>query len=226
MANNNNTTNNRPVILKNDLTPERLAIHLAAAGEKGLLSVDCEMMGLKPIRDRLCLVQMADENGNITLLQIETDQQEAPNLKILLESEKVIKIFHFARADLAFLRYQLGILVNPVFCTKIASKLARTYTDRHGLRELAREFVGIDLNKNQQSSDWGKDTLSQEQIEYAANDVVYLIQLKNMLEKVLIRENRFELAEKCFEQIHLMVELDLLEYDFVFEHNNPAKSGR
>ena len=112
-------------------------------------------------------------------------------------------------------------MVNPVFCTKIASKLARTYTERHGLRELARELLGLDLNKNQQSSDWGRDTLTQEQIEYASNDVLFLIELKKILEKILIREGRLDLAQKCFEQIHLMVELDLLDYNFVFEHNTP-----
>jgi len=215
------SNNSKPVIFKQDLTPERLALHLGAGGDKGALAVDCEMMGLKPVRDRLCLVQMCDESGNVSLVQIASEQQEAPNLKTLLESTKVTKIFHFGRADLAFLRYQLGILVNPVFCTKIASKLARTYTDRHGLREVAREFLGIDLNKNQQSSDWGKDALSQEQIDYACNDVLYLVELKNTLEKILMREGRLELAERCFNQLPLMVELDLLEYDYVFEHNTP-----
>ena len=209
------------VICKGDLTPERLITHLSASGDGGHLAVDCEMMGLKPPRDRLCLVQMCDENKNVSLVQIQLGQQEAPNLQKLLEAENVIKLFHFGRADLAFLRYQLGIMVNPVFCTKIASKLARTYTERHGLRELARELLGLDLNKNQQSSDWGRDTLTQEQIEYASNDVLFLIELKKILEKILIREGRLELAQKCFEQIHLMVELDLLDYNFVFEHNTP-----
>jgi ribonuclease D len=211
----------KPIIFKNDLTLERLATHFGASGDGGHLAVDCEMMGLKPNRDRLCLVQMCDDNGNVSLIQIAPDQQEAPNLKKLLESEKVTKIFHFARADLAFLSYQLGIKVQPVFCTKIASKLARTYTDRHGLRELTREFMNVDLNKNQQSSDWGKDSLSGEQLEYAANDVIYLIEMKKILQNMLIREGRLELAERCFKQIDLMVELDLSEYDFVFEHNTP-----
>ncbi len=214
-------SSNKPLILRGDLTQERLLTHLSAGGEKGSLSVDCEMMGLKPIRDRLCLVQMCDENRNVTLLQIEPDQQEAPNLKILLEAPNITKLFHFARADLSFLRYQLGILVNPVFCTKIASKLARTYTDRHGLREVAREFLNIDLNKNQQSSDWGRNNLSPEQVEYAANDVLHLIEIKNVLTEMLYREDRLELAEKCFAQLPLMVELDLLEYDYVFEHHPP-----
>ncbi len=216
--------NSKPVIFRGDLTEERLLTHLSAgAGDEKFLAVDCEMMGLKPVRDRLCLVQMCDEHGNVSLVQIGAEQQEAPNLKRLLEAKNITKLFHFARADLAFLRYQLGILVNPVFCTKIASKLARTYTDRHGLREVAREFVNIDLNKNQQSSDWGRDKLTPEQIEYAANDVLYLIEIRNILQEMLEREGRLELATKCFEALPLMVELDLLEYDFVFEHHPPNK---
>jgi ribonuclease D len=199
-------------VFKGDLTEERLKQHQQAGGN---LAVDCEMMGLKPNRDRLCLVQMSDQAGNISLIQIASDQQEAPHLKTLLEDPDVCKLFHFARADLAFLRFA------PVFCTKIASKLARTYTEKHGLRELAREFLGVDLNKNQQSSDWGKDKLTDEQIEYAANDVIFLIELKNILLQMLVREDRDALAYKCFEQIPLMVELDLLNYDFVFEHNSP-----
>lgn len=212
---------NKPVILKEDLTDERLAIHLSAGGDNGFLAVDCEMMGLKPIRDRLCVVQMCDENKNVTLVQISNAQQEAPNLKKLLESEKVTKVFHFGRADLAFLRFQLGILVKPFFCTKVASKIARTYTERHGLRDIARECVGIDINKNQQSSDWGRDNLSQEQIDYAANDVLHLLEIKDNLMQMLEREDRVDLAYKCFEHVPLLVELDLLEYDFVFEHSSP-----
>ncbi|MDJ0625766.1 MAG: hypothetical protein QNJ31_05305 [Candidatus Caenarcaniphilales bacterium] len=213
----------KPVILRNDLTEERLAIHLSAGGDNSCLAVDCEMMGLKPVRDRLCLVQMCDENKNVTLVQIGSEQQEAPNLKKLLESEKITKVFHFGRADLAFLRFQLGILVKPFFCTKIASKIARTYTEKHGLREIAKEFIGIDLNKFQQSSDWGQNRLTQEQIEYAANDVIHLLEIKNILEEMLQREDRIELAKRCFEHIPLLVELDLLEYNFVFEHSLPAK---
>jgi ribonuclease D len=212
----------KSLILKGDLTAERLELHLnAGKNEQKHLSVDCEMMGLKPVRDRLCLVQMCDEDGNVTLVQIQPEQQEAPNLKKLFEAKEVTKIFHFARADLAFLRYQLGILVNPIFCTKIASKLGRTYTDRHGLREVAREFLNIDLNKNQQSSDWGRDNLSSEQVDYAANDVLFLVELKRIFTEILSREGRLELAERCFAQVPLMVELDLLEYDFVFEHHAP-----
>jgi ribonuclease D len=215
------SSNKKPQIFRADLTQERLKEHLGAAGEKGFLAVDCEMMGLKTVRDRLCLVQMCDEDGNVSLVQIEPEQQEAPNLKILLQAPNITKIFHFARADLAFLRYQLGILVNPVFCTKVGSKLARTYTDRHGLREVAREFLNIDLNKNQQSSDWGREKLSQEQIDYAANDVLFLNDIRKAMTEILEREGRLELAERCFAQIPLMSELDVLEYDYVFEHHAP-----
>jgi|GEM_PF-351348 len=223
----------RPIVLRKDLTEERLIIHQSAGKsyqegehEFGYLSVDCEMMGLKPSRDRLCLVQMCDEHRNITLVQIEPGQDEAPNLKKLLEDPNIIKIFHFARADLIFLRYQLGILVNPVFCTKVASKLARTYTERHGLREVSRELLGVDLNKNQQSSDWGKSNLSQEQIDYAIGDVLYLNELREKLSAILKREERLGLAQKCFDALELLVELDILNYDFLFEHSNPLKNQR
>ncbi|MDX1918432.1 MAG: hypothetical protein SFT81_04765 [Candidatus Caenarcaniphilales bacterium] len=213
----------KPVIFKEDLSPERLAVHLGAAHTEkgGFLSVDCEMMGLKPWRDRLCLVQICDEHENISLIQISAEQQEAPLLKKIFEDTQVTKIFHFARADLAFLSYQLGINVDPIYCTKIASKLARTYTEKHGLRELAREFLNIDLNKNQQSSDWGQDNLSTEQVEYAKGDIIYLNQFRNKLTEMLHREGRYDLAERCFKQVPLMVELDLLQYEFVFEHHPP-----
>ena len=223
----------RPLVLRRDLSEERLIVHQSAGKsyqtenkKPGYLSVDCEMMGLKPSRDRLCLVQMCDEHRNITLLQIEPGQDEAPNLKKLLEDPQIIKIFHFARADLIFLRYQLGILVNPVFCTKIASKLARTYTERHGLREVARETLGVDLNKNQQSSDWGRNNLSQEQIDYAIGDVLYLNEIREKLSTVLKREQRLGLAQRCFEALEVIVELDILNYDFPFEHDHPLRNHR
>lgn len=223
----------RPLVLRRDLTEERLITHQSAGKsyqeddqQFGYLAVDCEMMGLRPSRDRLCLVQMCDEHRNITLLQIEPGQDEAPNLKKLLEDPNIIKMFHFARADLIFLRYQLGILVNPVFCTKIASKLARTYTDRHGLREVSRELLGVDLNKNQQSSDWGKGKLSQEQIDYAIGDVLYLNEIREKLSSILKREERFELAQRCFGTLQVLVELDILNYDFLFEHDHPSKNHR
>lgn len=223
---------NKIIILQNDLTDERLALHMSSSShildpeQQGYLSVDCEMMGLKPLRDRLCLVQLCDENKNVTLVQVGMDQDSAPNLQKLLEHEKITKLFHFARADLAHLSCQLNIQVNPIFCTKVASKLARTYTERHGLREVAREFLGIDLNKNQQSSDWGQPHLTQEQIDYAAGDVLHLIEIKDALTKMLRREGRLELAEQCFTQIPLLSDLDNFGYEFVFEHNNPLSTRK
>lgn len=219
---------NKIEVFEGDLSDERLAQHMGANQAyddtiQSWLSVDCEMMGLNPHRDRLCLVQICDENGNISLIQIKNNQDKAPNLQKLLEQENITKLFHYGRADLAHLRYQLGILVNPVFCTKIASKLARTYTEKHGLKDNIREFLGIELNKYQQSSDWGRDYLTQEQIEYAACDVIYLIELKDKLLEVLEREGRQELAYQCFEQVALMAELDILGYDFLFEHRPPKQ---
>jgi len=219
----------KAVTFKRDLTEERLIQHLSASNlsevsdrqgkpDQGLLAVDCEMMGLNPSRDRLCLVQICDESSNISLIQIEAGQADAPNLKKLLEHSNLQKIFHYGRADLAHLRYQLRILVEPIFCTKVASKLARTYTDRHSLREISREFLGIDLNKTQQSSDWGRFQLTNEQVEYASADVAYLIRLRAELIKILKREERLEIAEECFLQIPLLVGLDLLGYNDVFEH--------
>ena len=188
---------------------------------QAMLSVDCEMMGLKHMRDRLCLVQICDQDKNVSLIQIEQEQQSAPNLQRLLEHTGICKIFHYGRADLVFLCYQLGILVNPVFCTKVASKLARTYTEKHGLRELVREFLNVDMNKYQQSSDWGKSNLSNDQIEYAESDVLYLVELKNILEKMLEREGKLKLAYRCFEMLPLLVQLDMLGYEYVFEHHPP-----
>lgn len=218
--------NSKIEVFEGDLSDERLAQHMGANqayDEKiqSSLAVDCEMMGLNPHRDRLCLVQICDENHNVSLIQIKQNQNKAPNLQKLLEQENITKLFHYGRADLAHLRFQLGILVNPVFCTKIASKLARTYTDKHGLKENIKEFLGIELNKYQQSSDWGSDYLSQDQIEYAACDVIYLVELKDKLTAILEREGRLELAERCFEQVALLAELDILGYDFLFEHRVP-----
>ncbi|HEY9885853.1 MAG TPA: hypothetical protein V6C96_01195 [Vampirovibrionales bacterium] len=220
----NQKRSKRPVVLRGDLDPERLALHLTACEDEALLAVDCEMMGLKLSRDRLCLVQMADPDGNITLVQIEPDQSDAPLLKKLLEDTDITKVFHFGRADLAIIAYQLGINVFPIFCTKVASKLARTYTEKHGLRDVTKEIIGLDLNKQQQSSDWGRDKLTPEQIEYAASDVVHLIRIKEGLTKMLEREERLALAERCFQHIPLLVELDILDYNFIFEHHPPNKN--
>ena len=216
----------KPEIFKQDLSDERLAIHLHACDSEGVggdLAVDCEMMGLKPHRDRLCLVQISDAHKNISLIQIAPGQDSAPNLKKLLEHKNITKLFHFARTDVAYLSFYLDINTYPLFCTKIASKIARTYTDHHGLRGLVKEVMGIDLNKQQQSSDWGRDDLTKEQIEYAAGDVIYLIKLKEGMINMLEREGRMEIAERCFEQISLMSELDNLGYDYVFEHRVPKQ---
>ncbi|MEO1400013.1 MAG: ribonuclease D [Cyanobacteria bacterium J06635_1] len=183
------------------------------------IAVDTETMGLNPHRDRLCLIQLCDAEGYVSAVRIERGQMAAPNLKQLLESPQSLKIFHFARFDLATLKHYLGITVNPVFCTKIASKLARTYSPRHGLKELVRELQGIELDKTAQSSDWGNAAnLSEEQLAYAANDVRYLHEMSQQLTSMLKRENRWTLAQQCFECLPTFVDLDLMQYKDVFEH--------
>ncbi|AFY56127.1 ribonuclease D [Rivularia sp. PCC 7116] len=183
------------------------------------IAVDTETMGLLPLRDRLCLVQIADDKGKVTVVRIEKGQTEAPNMKKLLEAESVVKIFHFARFDLATLRHYLGIMVNPVFCTKIASKLVRTYTPRHGLKELVQQLEQVELDKSAQSSDWGNAAnLSDAQLSYAANDVRYLVSIRRKLIEMLQREERLELAEDCFKCLPTIVQLDLLQFQGLFEH--------
>ena len=187
---------------------------------KDAIAVDCEAMGLHQGRDRLCLVQLSGGDGVCHLVQIVLGQTEAPNLKKLFEDESVVKIFHFARFDVMSLKANLGIRVHPVFCTKIASKIARTYTDRHGYKDVCRELVGIDISKEQQSSDWGKEDLTEEQLVYAATDVLYLHQVREKLMDMLAREGRSELAQSCFEFLHTRTDLDILgwaEYD-IFAH--------
>lgn len=176
------------------------------------------MMGLNVHRDRLCLVQLGDEDRNVTLVQIEQGQKEAPNLKKLLEAEQTTKLFHYARSDVAWLKEWLGIIVAPVFCTKIASKLARTYTDRHGLKDLCKEVIGKELNKNQQSSDWGSVTISDDQKQYAANDVLHLHALHKKLSAMLEREGKLDYAKKCHNFIAVMADLDSMGYSNVMEH--------
>jgi ribonuclease D len=163
-----------------------------------VVAIDTETLGLNPHRDRLCLVQLSSGNGDSDLLQIAKGQARAPNLERLLADPSVLKLFHFARFDLGVLAKTFGFVPAPVYCTKIASKLARTYTDRHGLKDLARELLGVDLSKQQQSSDWGAATLSEAQQAYAASDVLYLHQLKERLDAMLAREGRAELAAACF----------------------------
>ncbi|MDJ0693779.1 ribonuclease H-like domain-containing protein [Mastigocoleus sp. MO_188.B34] len=183
------------------------------------LAVDTETMGLLPHRDRLCLVQLCNEQGKVSVVRVAKGQTTAPNLKQLLEATNIVKIFHFARFDIATLRHYLNIHVQPVFCTKIASKLVRTYTPRHGLKELVMELEQVELDKSSQSSDWGNaDNLSEAQLSYAANDVRYLVSLRQKLITRLQREERLELAQKCFECLPTIVTLDLLQFKDLFEH--------
>ncbi|RUT07608.1 ribonuclease D [Dulcicalothrix desertica PCC 7102] len=183
------------------------------------IAVDTETMGLLPQRDRLCLVQLCNSDAQVTAIRILRGQTEAKNLKKLLEATNTVKIFHFARFDLAALRYNLDINVQPVFCTKIASKLARTYTNRHGLKELILELEKVELDKSAQSSDWGNAVnLSEAQLSYAANDVRYLISARQKLIDMLKREERYDMAEQCFQCLPTIVTLDLMQFKDLFEH--------
>ena len=173
------------------------------------VAVDTETLGLNPHRDKLCLVQLSSGDGNAHLVQLDRSNYDAPNLKALMADNNVLKIFHFARFDVAVMKAYLDVDVAPVYCTKIASKLVRTYTDRHGLKELVREIIGVDLSKQQQSSDWGLPVLSDAQKQYAASDVLYLHELKLRLDQMLKREGRQELAGACFEFLSTRTALDL-----------------
>jgi ribonuclease D len=174
-----------------------------------VVAVDTETMGLNPHRDKLCLVQLSAGDGNAHLVQIDRTTFSAPRLKALLEDRSVTKIFHFARFDVAVLKHYLGVDVAPLYCTKIASRLARTYSDKHGLKDLVKELLGIDLSKQQQSSDWGTPILSDAQKQYAALDVTYLHEIKARLDQMLSRESRHELAEACFAFVPMRARLDL-----------------
>ena len=174
-----------------------------------VVAIDCETMGLIPHRDRLCLVQMSSGDGNAHLVQIAHGQAEAPNLTRMLADPKVLKLFHFGRFDIAVLLHRFGVLTAPVYCTKIASKLVRTYTDRHGLKVLLQEMIGVDISKQQQSSDWGADGLTDAQLEYAASDVLYLHELREVLEARLAREGRTDMAQACFDFLPMRARLDL-----------------
>jgi len=183
------------------------------------IAVDTETMGLLPQRDRLCLVQLCDAEDRVTVIRITKGQTDAPNLKQLLEAGDVIKVFHFARFDIATLRHHLSIQVTPIFCTKIASKLARTYTNRHGLKDLVQELEQVELDKSAQSSDWGNAAnLSEAQLRYAANDVRYLLSARQKLIEMLKREERYQLAQQCFQCLPTIVSLDLLQFKDLFEH--------
>jgi ribonuclease D len=174
-----------------------------------VVAVDTETMGLRPNRDRLCVVQLSSGDGTAHLVQLPIGAIDAPNLAGLLADTDTLKLFHFARFDVAVLKAYLEIDCKPIWCTKIASKLVRTYTDRHGLRDLCRELLDIDISKQQQSSDWGAKNLSQDQMNYAAGDVLYLHRLKEHLENMLKRENRLALAQSCFDFVPTRAELDL-----------------
>nr|WP_028028799.1 ribonuclease H-like domain-containing protein [Gemmobacter nectariphilus] len=178
-----------------------------------VVAIDTETMGLDPRRDRLCLVQLSSGDGNAHLVQIARGQTRAPNLERLLTDPAVLKLFHFGRFDIAAMKQAFGVTTAPVWCTKIASKLIRTYTDRHGLKYLLNDLVGVDISKQQQTSDWGSVTLSDAQKDYAASDVLYLHRLKAELESRLIREGRLELAERLFAFLPTRAELDLLGWD-------------
>ena len=173
------------------------------------VAIDTEAMGLNPHRDRLCLVQLSSGDGNAHLVQFAPDNYEAPRLKRLLADPTVLKLFHFARFDIAILYHYLGVMAHPIYCTKIASRLARTFTDRHGLRDLCKDLLGVDLSKQQQSSDWGAATLSEEQLRYAASDVLHLHALRARLDTMLAREGRTELARSCFDFLPARALLDL-----------------
>jgi ribonuclease D len=185
------------------------------------VAIDTETMGLHPHRDRLCVVQLSAGDGSADVVQIPKGHRDAPNLKALLGDPKVTKIFHFARFDLAALYNAFGVMPRPVYCTKIASRLCRTYTDRHGLKDLVREILGIDLLKQQQSSDWGSANLSEAQLAYAASDVLHLHALRERLDAMLAREGRAELAQACFEFLPSRAKLDLQgwEGEDIFAHS-------
>ena len=174
-----------------------------------IVAIDTETMGLLPVRDRLCLAQLSAGDGDAHLVQLKKDEFHAPVLSALMEDPKVTKLFHYARFDVAMMRFHLNVLATPIYCTKIASRLARTYTDRHGLKDLCRELLNVELSKAQQSSDWGADTLTEEQKNYAASDVLYLHQLKDALDGMLAREGRKHLAAAAFAFLPIRSELDL-----------------
>ena len=211
-----------PEIVKGDLTEEQLQAYLKGDA----VAVDTETLGLVHIRDRLCLVQLYDRAGRATLVQITRETLDparpaasrSPRLKKLLEDPRVLKVFHFARFDVAALRHNLGIAVDPIYCTRTVSKLVRTYTDRHGLKDNLLELMDVEMDKFARHTDWSNPHLTAEQIRYAISDVTLLLPLKDRLEEMLQREGRKELAEQCFKVIPVMALLDLLGYEDLFEH--------
>ena len=175
-----------------------------------IVAIDCETMGLDPHRDRLCLIQMSGGDGDCHLVQVAIGQTEAPNLVAMLENPDVLKLFHFGRFDIAAMMNTFGAMTAPVYCTKIASRLVRTFTDRHGLKTLLQDMVGVDISKHQQQSDWGAPKLTAAQLDYAASDVLYLHQLRNAFNVILAREGRTEIAKACFDFLPMRAKLDLV----------------
>ena len=187
----------------------------------GNVAIDTEAMGLDPARDRLCLIQIFDGETDCHMVQFENSNTQSPNLIKLLNDKNIQKIFHYARFDMAALKHALKIDVKNVYCTKIASKIARTYTNNHGLKDLCKELLGVEISKKQQSSDWGNSNLSKEQISYAANDVIYLHQIKNKLDEMLVREDRQLLVDACLSFLPTRVELDLRGWENdIFSHSS------
>jgi ribonuclease D len=211
-----------PDIVQRDLTEAQLQAYLASPE----LSIDTETLGLQQLRDRLCLVQLCDGAGRATIVQIQRDQviastapeTRAPRLKRVLEEARVLKVLHFARFDVAVLRHYLGIRLWPLYCTRTASKLVRTYTDRHGLKDVALELLDVEMDKVTRHSDWAAQTLTPEQVRYAISDVTMLIPIMERLDAMVVREGRKELALECFRVIPVMADLDLRGYDLLFEH--------
>ncbi|HVR70992.1 MAG TPA: ribonuclease D [Vicinamibacteria bacterium] len=211
-----------PEIVRSDLTEDQLQAYLASAA----VAVDTETMGLRLLRDRLCVVQLCDRAGRATLVQIPKDLLDpsrppagrSPRLKRLLEAPQVLKVFHFARFDVAAVRHYLGIAVDPLYCTRTASKLVRTYTDRHGLKDIALELLDVELNKAARHTDWSSPDLRPEQVRYAISDVTLLHALMDRLDDMLRREDRLELSRECFRAIPLLARLDLMQFDLLFEH--------
>ena len=211
-----------PAIVQRDLTEEQLQAYLASPE----LAVDTETLGLHHLRDRLCCIQLCDRAGRATLVQTPRDQvlgplapeARAPRLKRLLEEPKVLKVLHFARFDVAAVRHYLGIRMAPLYCTRTVSKLVRTYTDRHGLKDVALELLDVEMDKVTRHSDWAASDLSPEQVRYAISDVTMLIPIMERLNVMLEREGRMAIAQECFRVIPVMADLDLLGYDLLFEH--------
>ena len=210
-----NSENNTITFSINDITSDLYNLYK----DSSYLAVDTEAMGLIHGRDRLCLIQICNELNLTACIKIELNNSDSPNIKKLFEDKNIMKIFHYARFDVAALRCNLEINTRNIFCTKIASKLARTYTNKHGLKDLINELLEVELDKSSQSSDWGSsEDLSNKQIDYAANDVRYLIEAMHKLKMILDREGRYDLAQKCFKTIPVHSELDILKFSNIFEH--------